>query len=186
MANRKDAAATQTVEVSEIDKTKMKASEYSAISGDAPGTADRTNIVIEGLGNLNEIPDYDPAKEEEGVGEHCVVMSHSHTGAHGAPFKRGDIRRLSKLVNGFDDPKTSKDDKKRAVYRLFSIGAIRLADRQESLLSHIELPLAEDSRELQDERTKRRTLERENEALRLQIEQLQGTAVKETEGDSFD
>lgn len=176
MAKVNSIAVGGVVEVSDTDNTKVKASEYSAIHGDAPGTSVLTDVNIEGLGNLNDIPEYDPAKDEEGVGEFCVVLSHSHTGAKGEGFRRGDVRRLSKLVIGFDNPKRKDDVKKRDIYRLFSIGAIRLADKAESELTHVELPLAEDSKELKDERAMRIKLERENDALTQKLEALQGTA----------
>ena len=144
---------TQAVDpnASKVDPNKS----YSAITGPAVGASmKRSDVHLEDLGYLDELPDVEDL-EGEGTGDKCVVIIDYLCGANGNGFVRGDVRRLSKFINGYENPKVSRDVIKAAAKRLFVIGAIRKATAEEMGEAWVEITEATETDAFQQERAKR-------------------------------
>lgn len=142
-----------------------------------PKQSEQKSIVLEGLGDIfdTENPEFNvPTEEEsEGQGEWMVVMVDIMTGANGVNYTKGDVRRLSKFVNGYGD-KEKVSEVRNEVRRLFSAGAIRQATSSEKGQRKVEIGSGPANVEANREREERIRLEQENEALRLQLAQSEG------------
>jgi hypothetical protein len=182
--------ANPNVVVSDVDETMRKVVGGSTMKGPTPGASRFKGIVFEGLGTIDEFPTERAEDNEQGTGESCVVLSDVLTvgaGDGAMSYVQGHVRRLSKLVSGYADPEIPRDVVKANIRRLFELGAIRLATREEATQDRIEVNLAHETETLQDERAKRVAAEMENAELRAQLEKLQGTPKKGADKDpTFD
>lgn len=141
--------------------------------GDAPppGIINYADVDLEELGQLSEFPSTlmldDP---EQGVGPWMVVLSDYLSGAgQFDDFTKGDVRRLSRIVKGYDDPDVSRDIVRARVKRLFELKAIRKAAPEEVGKVKVEVTRESESESVAQERNRRISAEAENERLREQL-----------------
>lgn len=136
--------------------------------GEAPAPGTQTyGFEIENLGFLDEFPTKDTPITKEGAGPYCIVVASFLTGAE-QTFVRGDVRKLSFFVSGYGTEE-NVDVLKKRIRRLFDIGAIRKASRDESRVAHVELPVGIESKEVTSEKIRRINLEEENAILREKL-----------------
>lgn len=101
-----------------------------------PVKSSKVPSTIEGFGDIAVAEKNDGVSQEEiegGTGPYCVVLSHylSVGFENAVGYRRGDVRRLSKLVPNFSDPK-KKDVVQATIVRLFEGDAIRQATESEA------------------------------------------------------
>lgn len=156
-----------TVKVSSTNATMREAEGEAIKTSDAPGSSLHKGVQLEGLGNLEDFP-LDGDDDTEGVGEHCVVLSHVLTGAHEV-FSQGDVKRLSLLIGGYKTEGIPVDYVKSQIRRLFELGAIRLATADEATMGHIKVSFENETHQVQDERAKRVTAEKRIAELEAQL-----------------
>ena len=157
---------------SEVDKTKREAIGTTAVPGLAPGTAlAADDIDLENLGRLSEFPDLQPNDDPvEGTGEFVVILADYFTGVgEGDYFKKGDVRRMSRVIQGYADPKVNRDVVRGQIKRYLSIKAFRLATRDEQGQGHVEVTFETESDAVTLERNRRIQAENELELLRNQM-----------------
>lgn len=182
----KDKMAKQQRKKSEADKSMLEAV-GDVIVGDSPGATAFHNIEFEGLGKLIDFPRAAGEEDtEEGTGEWCTVEADYMTGADGVGYKRGDVRRLSKFVQGYSDMTDStKDAVREEIRRLMEVGAFRIAAPDEQGAGSVDLGPRFVSHEVTSERSRRIKAERELEELRRGISN-QAQSIDEDDWDTED
>ena len=143
-----------------------------SFSGQIPGETvvkKPRGIYIEGLGDLadNEL-DVPEEDESEGEGDFAVVLVDLLTGAGGVSYTKGDVRRMSKFVNGFSD-KSKVTVARSEARRLFDLNSIRFVSEEEKGHKKIVIEARQETSEVQLERERRIRAERENNRLREQL-----------------
>lgn len=148
----------------------MRKLEDNIVQGVAPGTGmKKVSVHLEGLGYLDDFPTQRDTDGGEGTGDKCVVLHDFVSGAGGIGYDQGQIVRLSKLINGYDDENVHRDVIKVAARRLLESGAIRLATDEEVDLDRIEIYEANETPQVRAEREKRIAAETENRELKAKL-----------------
>jgi hypothetical protein len=124
-------------------------------------------LTFEGLGDLSvPIEELDINIEDPNSGEgEYVVMMHEYVSGVNKVYKKGDVRKLSKLLANYGVEEFVKDVRASAK-RLVDLGAIRLATKEEQ--GKVWVEAGENSDAVALERSKRIQLERELDTLKRQ------------------
>lgn len=155
---------------SPLNDKMLEADGDSAIVGPPPGTANRADIELEDLGKLSEFPTpMHSVHPEEGTGEYVVVLADFLSGSGENTFVKGDVRRLSNIIQGYDDPRTDREVIKGRIKRFFDMKAIRLATAEEAGRDKVQVTLESESESVQNERNRRIAAENENRILRERL-----------------
>lgn len=139
------------------------------VLSDGPGRAkpETSKMILDWIGTIT-FDGNEPLEnfvDNEGEGEKVVVLNHYVTGANGIAYKQGDVRHISKFLNGYGDRK-QLENVRAAAKRLFDLKAIRLADSEESEQAWVEINPAQETPTYQQERERRMALEQEIKTLR--------------------
>ena len=137
-----------------------------------------------GLGKLGEFPK-EIMDMNEGHGEKVVVIV-DFLSANEQKLRKGDIVRLSRVIQGYADPDVSDDEKRAEIRRLFDAGAIRLATREEETMSHIDLNMLTETAEVRAERDKRIASEQKLKEYEARFGPLDEEAVEGQESSDDD
>ena len=189
--NAPQSIGTQSVatrEVSEFDKTKLKATSERIDPGPNPGSSLQENksLYFEGLGYLDTFPTSIERRDEEGAGEWCVVLMDFISGAEGEGFEKGDVRRLSHFITGYEKEEVSRNDVKIRVKRLMGLNAIRQASSEEVIASkenNGRITLLYEDPTVAGERARRIQLEREMEVLKARLAEAENAQDRMTPKD---
>lgn len=155
---------------SPLNDKMLEAEGQSAIMGPPPGTANRVDIELEELGKLSEFPTpMHGVHPEEGTGEYVVVLADYLSGSGENSFVKGAVRRLSNIIEGYDDPSIDRDVIKGRIKRFFDMKAIRIATKEEAGQDRVEVTLESESETVQNERNRRIAAENENAILRERL-----------------
>lgn len=167
---------------SPVNEQMLKVDGTSSIDGDRPGsTTPNLDVSFEDLGKLSEFPSLDARDNpEDGTGEWCVVLSDYLSGSGDDDhFQKGHVRRLSRIVTGYADSvgangevvpaEPNRDKVRSALKRLFTLGAIRKASRNEIGQDKIDVTYESESASTQAERIRRQQVEEENAILRERL-----------------
>lgn len=174
---------------SESNKNMLEAEGATPINGLPPGMGlSEGDISFEELGKLSEFPDsLEVDNPEEGTGDFIVVLSDTLTGVEDESFKKGDVRRLSRVIMGFEKPEIDRDFIKGRIKRLFALKAIRMASSEEVTMARknggaIEVIPENETNEVHVERNRRFALEQENERLRRSLQMAEAAQQQATPG----
>lgn len=159
-----------TRETSPINKD-MYLAENMSVMGivTQPGTSHFRPVVEEELQRL----------VDSGGDTKCVVLGTFYTGVgENDWYKQGQVRPISDLIAGYGvkfimgeelDKKVSPEILRKRIKRVLSIGAIRLALRDEANQEFVEVNLNTEGQAVQDERSRRLAAEAENAVLQERL-----------------
>lgn len=147
----------------------------SAIKDVRPGATKAPNPAyhFEGLGDLESFPAAVNIRDKEGVGTYCVVLTDILSGAEGETYVKGQVQRLSKLVNDYNNE--DRELVKATVRRLVELRAIRHATPEEISAGFATVTFDSENTDMSEERSRRLFLETENESLRARLAEATAT-----------
>lgn len=132
----------------------------------------------EGIGRIDDVSDLRKKEEDnsEGEGPYVVVLSDYVSGDKGNGFVKGNVRRISKLINGYSAHKNNEDENvgkesiRIGANRLFELKAIRLANGQEIRMGQIDVGFGSDNAREQETNARLIQIEQENARLKMQLQ----------------